>query len=67
MYLQAVGGFFSLLISLLLPTHLSADQITVERELTVGDFTAGQGIAGRAWREWENCLDTAGKPISLAR
>lgn len=47
MYLQAVGGFFSLLISLL-PTHLSADQITVERELTVGDFTAGQGIAGRA-------------------
>lgn len=48
MYLQAVGGFFSLLISLLLPTHLSADQITVERELTVGDFTAGQGIAGRA-------------------
>lgn len=63
--------FFSLLISRLLPTHLSADQIPMEREVTVRDFTtvepAGQGIAGHAWREWENCLDTAWKPISLAR
>lgn len=34
MYFQAVGGFFSLLISLLLPPRLSADQIIMERELT---------------------------------
>lgn len=46
------GGFFSLLISFLPPTHLSADQIAMEWELTPRDLTvlgaAGQGIIGHA-------------------